>query len=122
MSDLDPVALFFIARESLGGWLWPLIGVGVLLLAGILAGVVHLRRAGRPMRRLLLAAAVAGALATVAALLALPAWTGADLAAFAGPVDYAIAVLMALVPGVAVAAFVFTLAAFRCRARAIAPA
>ena len=33
MSDFNPVTLFFILSESLGGWLWVLVALAFLLLA-----------------------------------------------------------------------------------------
>lgn len=117
MSDFDPVTLYFILAESFGPWLWALLALAAILLIGVVAGFVRLRRARRPVFKPLLAAIVAG-LATAAALLfAVPAWTLADPSALSAPVDYAFAFLVALVPGAIVASGVFMLAARRSAAR-----
>ena len=46
MSDFNPVTLFFILSEGMGGWLWLLLGAALLLLCGIVFGLTRLRRAG----------------------------------------------------------------------------
>lgn len=117
MSDFNPVTLFFILSEAMGGWLWLLLAAGLLLLGGIVFGASRLRRAGRPARRPLAAAAITGAVATAVFTLLMPAWTLTDTAAFASGVDVAVALLLGLVPGVLVAALVFTMASLRCAAR-----
>lgn len=117
MSDFDPVTLFFIARESLGVWLWLLLGLAVVLLAGIAGGVLKLRRAGRPATRPLMAALIVGAVATLAATFAVPGWTLAGPGALGSAIDYAFAILFALVPGASIGALVFMLAASRCARR-----
>jgi uncharacterized membrane protein len=114
MSDFDPVTLFFILHESIGIWLWLLLGLAGVLLAGIAVSALKLRRAGRPATRPVVAALIVGAIATVAATFAVPGWTLADPGALGPAVDYAFAILFALVPGVIVGAFIFMLAADRC--------
>jgi hypothetical protein len=117
MSDFNPVTLFFILSESLGGLLWLLLAVAALLLVGIVFGVSRLRGVGRPAKRPLTAALVVGAVATIAFTFLLPRWTLTDTGAFASALDVAIAVLLALVPGVMIASLVFTMASLRCAAR-----
>ena len=118
MSDFNPVTLFFILSEAMGGFLWLLLAAGLLLLGGVVFGVSRLRRAGRPAKRPLMAAAIMGTVATAVFTLLMPAWTLTDTGAFASGIDYAIAVLLALVPGAMVAALVFTMASLRCASRA----
>ena len=118
MSDFNPVTLFFILSEGMGGWLWLLLAVALALLGGIVFGASRLRHAGRPAKRPLTAAAIVGAAATVIFAFLMPAWTLVGTDAFASGIDYAIAVLLALVPGAMVAALVFTMASLRCASRA----
>lgn len=122
MSDFDPVALFFIAHESLGTLLWLLLGLAALLLAGIVASALKLQRAGRPPTRPVIAALVLGLAATAAAVFAVPGWTLAGPGALGAAIDYAIAALFALVPGATVGALIFMLAARRCAKRGAAAA
>lgn len=117
MSDFNPVTLFFILSEGMGGWLWLLLGAALLLLCGIVFGLARLRRAGRPARRPLMAAAIMGTVATVVFTLLMPAWTLVGTDAFAAGIDYAGAVLLALIPGAMVASLVFTMASLRCASR-----
>lgn len=117
MSDFNPVTLFFILSEAMGGWLWLVVGLALVLLGGVAYGLARLRRAGRPAKRPLMAATVVGLAATAIFTLLMPAWTLADLGAFASALDVAMAVLLALVPGVMIAALVFTLASLRCASR-----
>lgn len=117
MSDFNPVTLFFILSEAMGGFLWLLLAVGLLLLGGVVFGVSRLRRAGRPAKRPLMAAAIMGTVATAVFTLLMPAWTLTDTGAFASGIDVAVAVLLGLVPGVLVAAAVFTMASLRCASR-----
>lgn len=117
MSDFNPVTLFFILHEGLGPWLWVLLGLAVVLLAGIVSSFVKLRRAGRPVSRSILAAVVAGLITAAALTFVVPIWTLADPSALSAPIDYAVAFGFALVPGVAIASLVFMLAARRCAAR-----
>lgn len=122
MNDFNPATLFFILHESMGAWLWLLLGLAILLLAGIIASAVKLVRAGAPMTRPLAAALIAGLVVAVAVSFAVPAWTMADLGALGAAVDYVFAFLLALVPGAIVAAGVFMLAARRCVKRQAAGA
>ena len=87
MSDFNPVTLFFILSESMGGWLWLLLVAAVLLLGGIAFGLGRLRRAGRPAKRPLMAAAIVGTVATIVFTFLMPAWTLAGIDAFASALD-----------------------------------
>lgn len=118
MSDFNPITLFFILYESLGSWLWLLLGLAAVLLAGIVSGFVKLRRAGRSASRPILAAIVAGLITAAALTPVVPVWTLADPSALSAPVDYAIAFVFALVPGAVVASLVFMLSARRRASRA----
>jgi len=118
MSDFNPVTLFFILSESVGVWLWVLVALAFILLAGIVSGGVKLRKAGRPARRPLTAAIVAGLIVTAIFAFLVPVWTLAGPEALAASVDYAAAILLALVPGASAGALVFFLAASKCAARA----
>lgn len=120
MSDFNPETLFFILYESIGVWLWLLLGLAVVLLAGIVMSALKLHRAGRSMKRPFLAALIAGLVVAVAATFAVPVWTLADVGALGAVIDYAFAFLLALVPGAIVAAFIFMLAARRCASRGAA--
>ncbi len=122
MSDFDPVTLYFIVHESFGVWLWLLLGLAVILLIGIAGGVLKLRRAGRPATRPVMAALIVGAIATLAAMFAVPGWTLAGPGALGAAIDYVSAVLFALVPGAIVGALVFMLAASRCARRGVVAA
>ena len=117
MSDFNPVTLFFILSESLGGLLWLLVAAALVLLGGIVFGLSRLRRVGRPARRPLMAAAIVGTVATIVFTFLLPRWTLTDTGAFASALDVAFAVLLALVPGVMIASLVFTMASLRCASR-----
>lgn len=118
MEDFHPVTLFIIAQEMFGPWLWVLIAAVVALLLGILSGIWRLRATRRPFRRPLLAGLILGLLAMAVAIWLLPGWSAATFAAFNGPLDYLMAVLLALIPGLIVATAVFSLAAHRCASRA----
>lgn len=118
MSDFHPVTLFFILFESLGIWLWALIALALLLLAGMTAGVVRLRRAQRPASRALKAALLAGLAATVVFAFLVPVWTLAGPGALGAPVDVLFAVLLAFVPGGMIGAAVFAMMALRSNYRA----
>lgn len=120
MSDFNPETLFFILYESIGVWLWLLLGLVVVLLAGIVMSALKLHRAGRSMKRSFLAALIAGLVVAVAATFAVPVWTLADIGALGAVIDYAFAFLLALVPGAIVAALIFMLAARRCASRGAA--
>jgi len=111
MSDFDPVTLFFIVHESLGAWLWLLLGMALALLVGLVTSARGLRRAGQPMARPALLAVIVGLVVAVAATFATPLWTLADFGALDAAVDYVVAFLFALIPGAAAAAVVFVIAA-----------
>lgn len=113
MSDFDPVTVFFIVRESMGAWLWPLLALAVMLLIGFVASALKLRRAGQSVKRPILAALVVGLVVAVAATFIVPGWTLADVSALGAAVDYVFAFLFALVPGTIVAVLVFILTARR---------
>lgn len=117
MSDFNPVTLFHILHESIGVWLWLLLALAFVLLFGIVTAALKLRRAGRPMKRPLVAALIAGLVVAAVATFAKPVWTLSDFGALHAAIDYAIAFLLALVPGAIVAALVFMLAATRCAKR-----
>ncbi|MDT3683670.1 MAG: hypothetical protein RO009_01325 [Pseudorhodoplanes sp.] len=114
MSDFNPITLFFILYESVGLWLWLLLGLSLVLFIGIVMSALKLYRADRPMKRPILAALIAGLIVAVAATFAAPSWTLADVGALSAVVDYAFAFLFGLVPGVIVAALLFMVAARRC--------
>lgn len=115
MSDFDPVVLFFIVRESLAGWFWPLLAIAAVLAVALMAATLRARRRHLVGRSLLRALAV-GAAVTVVAAFAVPAWTLAPLGALTGGLDVLFAVLFALVPGSVAAAVVYVLGAWRGRA------
>ncbi len=114
MSDFNPAMIYFILYESIGIWLWGMAGLAVVLLAGIVVSASKLRRAGRPMKRPAIAASIAGLIAAVAAMFAVPSWTLADIGALGAAIDYAAAFMLALVPATIVASLVFMMAAHRC--------
>lgn len=117
MSDFNPVTLFFILSEGMGGWLWLLLAAAVLLLCGIVFGLTRLRRAGRPAKRPLMAAAIMGTVATTVFTFLMPSWTLVGVDAFASGIDYAGAIALALIPGAMIAALVFTMASLKCASR-----
>ncbi len=117
MSDFNPITLYFILYESMGNWLWALIALSLVLLVGIVVGSTKLRKALKPARRPLTAAIVAGSAVTAIFTFLIPVWTLAGPGALVAPVDYAAAILLALVPGTSAGAFVFFLAASKCAAR-----
>ena len=118
MSDFNPVTLYFILYEGMGAWLWALLALGLLLVAGIVFGVVRLRRARRPAKRPLMMAFAVGLAATIVFTFLVPVWTLAGPGALGTPVDYAASFLLALVPGATFGATAFFLAAMRCAAMA----
>ncbi len=61
MSDFNPVSMFFILYESAGIWLWLLLGLAILLLAGIFLTWRKLWRAGASLKRPALIALIVGA-------------------------------------------------------------
>ena len=117
MSDFDPVSLFFILYESMGVWLWLLFGLALVLPVGIVMRALKLYRAGQSMRRPAIMALTIGLIVAVAVTFAVPAWTLTDIGALGATVDYAFALLFALVPGTFIAALAFVLAARRCASR-----
>lgn len=118
MSDFNPVSLFFILHETFGAWLWLLLGLALVLAAGIVMRVMKLRRAGRPPIRPMMAALVVGTIVTAAATaFVVPRWTLTDIGALGAAVDYVVAVLLALIPAAVVASLVFMMAAHRCASR-----
>lgn len=118
MSDFNPVTLFFILHETFGAWLWLMLGLALVLAAGIAVSVMRLRRAGRPPLRPMTAALVIGTVATaLATAFIVPRWTLTDIGAFGAAIDYLVAVLLALIPAAVVASLVFMMAARRCASR-----
>jgi FtsH-binding integral membrane protein len=117
MSEFDPVTLFFILFESMGVWLWQLLGLALVLLVGIVASAAKLHRAQRPMRLPIIGALLVGLIVAVAATFAVPLWTHAGPGALGAAVDYAFAFLFALVPGAIAGSLIFMLAAARCARR-----
>lgn len=107
MSDFDLTTIYFILAESMGGWLWVLVALALLLLAAILAGIMKLRSTGAPGRRPLVTALLTGLATTVVFTFLVPVWTLAGPGALAAPIDVLFAVLIALIPGSVVAAAVF---------------
>ena len=113
MSDFDPVTIFYILYESMGAWLWVLMGLALVLLLGVISSFMKLRRAGRPALRSIGAALAVGLIAAAVLTLAVPIWTLADPSSLSAPIDYAVAFVLALVPGAVVAVLFFMLAASR---------
>lgn len=120
MSDFNPESLFFILYESIGLRLWLLLALAAVLLIGVVVSAFKLSRAGRSMKRPLLAALIAGLVVALAAAYVVPVWTLADVGALGAAIDHAFAFLIALVPGAIVAALIFMLAARRCASRGAA--
>lgn len=119
MADFNPVTLYFILYESMGAWLFILVGVALLLVVGVIVMALRLRRAGRPAKRPVMAAIAAALLVTAVFFFLVPGWTLAGIGALSGVVDHVFAALLALVPGVAAGTIVFMLAAARCAAKSI---
>lgn len=117
MSDFNPVTLFHITSESFGIWLWVVLAAGLLLIAGVVTGFARLRRAGRSPRRPLTAALIVLAVATTVFTLLMPRWTLAGLDAMAAPVDWFIAILLALVPASLMSMAAFSVASRKCASR-----
>ncbi len=113
MSDFNPVTLYFILSESLGAWLWVLVALAVVRAAGIVVGTMRLRRAGRSAGVPLTMAVLLGAVVAVAATFAVPMWTLAGPDALTGGLDYAFALLFALVPAAIVGAVTYIAAALK---------
>lgn len=114
MSDFNPVTLFFILSESMGAWLWLLVALAAVLLAGVVLGLRRLRRAQRSPRRPLMMAFAMGLVTAIVFSFLVPMWSLASLGALTGALDYAFAFLLALLPGAIVGSAVFFLAATRC--------
>lgn len=117
MTDFDPIALYAILAESMGVWLWVLIAIAAVLLAGMVTGALRLRASTAGWRRPLLAALIGGLVATALAFWFVPAWSLADHGALAAPIDYLAALAIALVPGAMAAALLFSLASRLCARR-----
>lgn len=113
MSDFHPVALYFIASETLGLWFWPLIVLTLLIVLGVIIGAVRLRLAERPARNSVRFALVSGLIVTAIAWFMVPGWSLADRAAYNGALDVAASILLALVPGVLAGGAAFWLASRR---------
>lgn len=120
MSDFDLTTIYFILSESMGGWLWGLVALALLLLAAIVAGTLRLRKNGMPARRPLMTALFAGLVTTVVFTFLVPIWTLAGAGALAAPVDILFAALFALVPGGVVGSAVFAIMAFASNRRVAA--
>lgn len=117
MGDFNLVTLFFILYESMGLWLWGLLGLALVLLIGIVVSALKLYRAGRAIKRPVVTALIAGLIVAVVTTFAVPVWTLADVGALGTAVDYAFAFLFASIPGAIVAALIFILAAHHCASR-----
>jgi hypothetical protein len=115
MSKFDPITLYFIIFESMGIWLWLLGCFAFVLLVGVFASALRLRRGGRSSGRSILTGAATGIATTIIAFFLIPSWTLAGIDALNGPIDYAVAFLLALVPGIFAGALGFTLAAWTVR-------
>lgn len=114
MSELDPVVLFHVAKESFGDSFWPLAAAAGLLAAAVLAAAIRAARhggLGRPLGRAL----IAGLVVACAAVFLVPAWTAVGPGALNGAVDIAVAAMFALVPGAVAAALAFLFCAWRGR-------
>ena len=109
MSDFNPVSMFFILYESMGVWLWLLLGLAAVLLAGIFLTMRNLLRTGASLRRPVLMAVIVGVAVAVLATWAVPVWTLAGPGALSAGIDYLFAFLFALVPGAIVGAIAFIL-------------
>lgn len=119
MSDFDLATIYFILSESMGIWLWVLLALALVLLAGIVTGVVRLRKTDRPAKRPLTIALVTGLATTAIFTFLVPVWTLTGPGAFSAPVDYLFAVLLALVPGAIAGSAVFAILALGSARRAV---
>lgn len=117
MNDFHPVTMFFIAREMFGTWLWVLIALALILLYGIVSGIMRLRAADAAAGRPLGMGLLVGLLVTAAVFFLLPMWSGAPLSAINGGIDYAIGILLALIPGAIAGTAVFSVASRHCARR-----
>lgn len=113
MSDFHPVALYFIASETLGLWFWPLIVLTLLIVLGIIVGAVRLRLAERPARGSVRFALGSGLIVTAIAWYLVPIWSLADRGSYNGVLDVVASIMVALIPGVLAGGAVFWLAARR---------
>lgn len=120
MSDFDLTTIYFILSESMGGWLWGLVALSLLLLAAIVAGIMRLRKNGTPARRPLVTALLTGLATTVVFTFLVPIWTLAGVDALSAPIDILFAALFALVPGGVVGSAVFAIMAFASNRRVAA--
>lgn len=117
MEDFNPVTMFAIMQESLGSWLWAFVVIALVLIVGVASGFFKLRSVRGPFKRPFLAALIAGIITTAIFFMLVPGWTLASFGALGSTVDYIIATLLALIPGGAVAALVFSIASRRCTGR-----
>ena len=113
MSDFHPISLFYLAREMLPGWFWPLVILALLLLAGVWLGFRRLRRSGRSPAGPLMVALLLGLASTAIVTLVLPYLTHASLSVFGSLVDFIVALGLSSLFGLGVFAAVFAVAAFR---------
>lgn len=120
MEDFNPITMFAILRESLGPWLWGLLLIALVLVVGVVSAAMKLRSARRSPKHPIIAAALAGGVATAIFFMLVPGWTMATHAALNGPVDYLAAILIAFIPGGGIAAMVFSMASWRCARRTTA--
>ncbi|MFC5385824.1 DUF5368 family protein [Aquamicrobium segne] len=120
MSDFDLTTIYFILAESMGGWLWGLVVLALVLVAAIVAGILRLRKNGMSARRPLMTALLAGLATTVVFTFLVPIWTLAGAGALAAPIDVLFAALLALVPGGVVGSAVFAIMAFASNGRVAA--
>ncbi|MBX3553102.1 MAG: hypothetical protein KF697_11655 [Pseudolabrys sp.] len=117
MSDFDPTSLFYILYESMGVWLWFLLGLAAVLLFGMIVSARRLMRVGGSLKRPLFAALAVSVVVALLLSFAVPLWTLASPAALSSGIDYLFAFLFALVPGVIVGAVAFMFASRMCSAR-----
>lgn len=117
MNDFNPITLFAISYETMGVWTWLALFVALLLLAGIVTGILKLRNAKRSPKRPIMAALFMGVGATLAFSFVVPRWTLAQSGSLNGAVDYLAVILLAMIPGAAVASMVFSIASRRCAVR-----
>ena len=117
MDNFNPFTMFAILQESLGLWLWGLLLIALVLIIGVVSGAMKLRFARRSLKRPVIAAVLAGSVATAIFLMLVPSWTMATHGALNGPVDYLAAILIACIPGGGITAMVFSMASWRCARR-----
>ncbi|MBX3521008.1 MAG: hypothetical protein KF835_13430 [Xanthobacteraceae bacterium] len=99
MSDFNPVSLFYILYESFGVWLWILLTLAVLLLAGVFASARKRLRVGGSLKRPFIAAFVVCGVVAALMTFVVPYWTLASPSALSAGIDYLFAFLAALIPG-----------------------